>query len=110
MRQNKEQEENKTITAAHRLLYTFNHVFFPPELPQEDDADITEDLALTEDCRAALESFMAYLPPEDHLKWAACVKMLSRMLQIRDPCGDIIVENVKMNLGEMTSGGRLGPG
>ena len=110
MEKTEENKENKTITAAHRLLYIFNHVFFPPKLPQEDDADITEDLALTEECRAALESFVAYLPPEDHLKWEACVKMLSRMLQIRDPCGDILVEKVKMNLGQMTSGGRLGPG
>jgi hypothetical protein len=106
----KKSKENEVTTAAYSLLYSINHIFLPPKLPQEDDADITEDLALTEECRAALESFVAHLPPEDHSKWASCRKMLSRMLEIRDPCGDMIVENVEMSLGQMTSGGRLGLG
>jgi hypothetical protein len=103
----KKSKENEVTTAAYSLLYSINHIFLPPKLPQEDDADITEDLALTEECRAALESFVAHLPPEEHSKWATCREMLRRMLEIRDPCGDILVENVKTSLEQMTSGGRL---
>lgn len=105
MQKAKENKENKPITAAYSLLYSINHIFLPPKPPEEDDTDIMEDLALTEEFRAALESFMAPLPPEDRLEWASS-KMLSRMLETRDPCGDMIVENVKMSLGQMTSGGR----
>ena len=100
---------NKITTTTYNLLYFINHVFLPPKLPQKDDADITGDLALTEECRTALESFVAYLPSGDHSKWASCAKMLSRMLETRDR-GDMIVENVKMGLREMTSGGRLNLG
>lgn len=102
-----EDKENRIVTAAYSLLYGISHIFLPPKLPQEDDADITEDLVLTKECKAALESFVVHLPPEDHSKWASCAKMLSTMLEIRDPCGRIIVENFKMSLEQMTSGGRL---
>lgn len=109
MQKAKENKQNKPITAAYSLLYIINHIFLPPKLPQEDNTDIMEDLALTEEFRAALESFMAHLPPEDRLEWASCAKMLSRILETRDPCGDMLVENVKMSLGQMTSGGRPNP-
>lgn len=50
---------------------------------------------------------MARLPLEDPSKWASCAKMLSRMLDTRDPRRDMIVENVKTSLGQTASRGRL---
>lgn len=89
------------------LQYSINHIFLPPKLPQEDDANIAEDLTLTKEYQAALESF-AHLFPQDNSKWASYAKMLSTTLDSRDMCGDMIFENVEMSLGQMTSGGKLG--
>jgi hypothetical protein len=64
----REDKENRTIPAAYSLLYCISYIFLPPKLLQEDNADITEDLALTEECKTAVESLLVYLPTEDHSK------------------------------------------
>ena len=83
------------------LSYIINHVFLPPKLPQEDDSGVVEDSALIVECEAALESFQAHLPSHDCRRWAACIRMLRKMLELRDPSGDMISEKVEASLESM---------
>jgi hypothetical protein len=39
------------------LEYIITYVFLPPKLPQKDNRDPKQDLALTKEYRAALRSF-----------------------------------------------------
>jgi hypothetical protein len=94
------------MATTYSLLHIINHVFLPPKLPEKDDADFAEDLALTEEYKVALGSFTAYLPPGDSSKWESCTKMVSRMLELRNLSGDMIPKNTEAHLQQMTCGGR----
>lgn len=80
--------------------YIITHVFLPPKLPQEDDSNSEQDSALIEECRAALMSFQACLPGQE--RW---VMMLSKMLELRDPSGDMLSKKIEISLETMKTKG-----
>lgn len=90
---------------AQRLPYIINHVFLPPELPQKDDSHADHDSALIEECEAALESFQAHFPTYTQGKLAACTKMISKMLMMRDKSGDMMSGKVEASLESMVNRG-----
>jgi hypothetical protein len=90
------------------LSYIVNHVFLPPQLPQEDDSGLGEILLL-EECKAALGSYLANLSSGGHWKWAACSAMVSNMLRIRDYSGDLAPDQVEASLRGMTPEGSIAP-
>jgi hypothetical protein len=85
--------------------YIITHVFLPPKLPQEDDSTSEQDSALIKECRAALRSFQACLPSQEHWRWAAHVMMLSKMLELRDPSGDVLSKKFEILLETMKTKG-----
>ncbi|KAF8853528.1 hypothetical protein BDZ45DRAFT_761738, partial [Acephala macrosclerotiorum] len=78
------------MSSSAILEYIITHIFLPPKLPQEDDSDSKQDSALIEECREALRSFQARLPDQERWRWEAPIMMLSKMLDLRDPYGDIL--------------------
>jgi hypothetical protein len=93
------------MESALDLGYIITHVFLPPKLPQKDDSNINQDLALIKECRTALESFRALLTDQEHLRWSSLVVMLSNMLELRGPSGDLLSEKVEISLGNIKVGG-----
>ncbi|CAG8973653.1 hypothetical protein HYALB_00002219 [Hymenoscyphus albidus] len=89
------------MASPQSLPYIINHVFLPPKLPQKDDNDFEQDSALVQECEAALTSFQTYLPAEERWRWAGCAKMLRKILEIRCPRGDMILERLETSLAEM---------
>ncbi|KAH8676420.1 hypothetical protein BGZ60DRAFT_562097 [Tricladium varicosporioides] len=86
---------------AQSLYYIINHVFLPPKLPEKEDIDARQEFMLIKECEAALKSFQAYVPSIGSWRWAACTKMLSKILDMRDVSGDMTFEKVKVCLGLM---------
>jgi hypothetical protein len=93
------------MAQAQSLSCIINHVFLPPKLPQEDDSGVVKDSALIVECKAALEAFQAHLPSHECRRWAACIRMLRKMLELRDPSGDMISEKVEATLESMADQG-----
>ena len=87
------------------LDYIINHVFFPPKLPQKDDSDDTKSAALIGQVLAALRSFQAYIPEQELPECIACIKMVGRMLELRDQVGGLMAEKLQETLRKMISGG-----
>ena len=55
------------------------HVFMPPQLPQEDPGEQIEqeiNVALCDDLIAAAQGFLEYLPSEQSPLWKRTVKMM----------------------------------
>ncbi|KAI4225246.1 MAG: hypothetical protein L6R40_008378, partial [Gallowayella cf. fulva] len=86
------------------LDYIINHVFFPPKLPQKDDSDDTKSAALIGQVLAALRSFQAYIPEQELPECIACIKMVGRMLELRDQVGGLMAEKLQETLRKMISG------
>lgn len=95
----------RSMDPAQSLFYLINHVFLPPKLPQKEDSDVVQESALIEECEAALRSFQAHLPSNEHWRWAACTRMLSNMLKMRDASGDMASGKVETSLGSMVNRG-----
>lgn len=93
------------MAEAQDLSYIINHVFLPPKLPQEDDNRVIRDFALIAEFKAAWNSFHTHLPSHEWRRWAACTKMLGKMLELRDSSGDMISENFEETLGSMADQG-----
>lgn len=97
--------KRQKMLSSSNLEYIITHVFLPPKLPQEDDRDPKQDLALTEQCRAALRSFRACVSDRQRRRWVAPILMLSKMLELRDASGDILSEKVELSLEAMQGTG-----
>ena len=93
------------MAQAQGLSYIINHVFLPPKLPQEDDSGVDKDFALIAECEAALNSFQAHFPSHECRRWAACTRMLRKMLELRDPSGDMVPGKVEATLKSMADQG-----
>ena len=83
---------------ATNLLYVIHHVFLPPDLPQADDSNPLNDVALINVLLAALRAFEAICPSQERGKWKACVKMLEAMLAMKDQLGDLVAEKLLQRL------------
>ena len=93
---------------AYGLQYIINHVFLPPKLPQSDDSAFKNDSSLTKECRAALKSFQVHLPTQEQWRIVACIRMVSKIQELRDESGDLILGKIEESLEEMNDRGMLG--
>ena len=82
-----------------------NHVFLPPKLPQKDDSDAAKSAALIEECLGALMLFQTHIPEEERPEWTPCIKMLRKMIELRDQDGGLLTESVGSILEQMSDGG-----
>ncbi|KAI9808002.1 MAG: hypothetical protein M1827_007764 [Pycnora praestabilis] len=89
------------MSSSSSLEYIITHIFLPPKLPQGDDSDPKHDLALIKECRVALRSFQARLHGRECRRWVAPTLMLSKMLELRDASGDMLLEKVELSLEAM---------
>jgi len=89
------------------LEYIITHVVLPPKLPQTDDSHSDRDAALLQQCEATLSAFQALIPFQDQSNWMSCGNMVNSMLKMRDRCGELIEEEVKLALKIMKVGGMV---
>jgi hypothetical protein len=90
----------------HQLGYIINHIFLPPELPQQYDHDLDNDCAL---CDVILTSAMTYrqsLPLDEQIRWDPIVKMLQSLYKFHD--SDVFSkDSINEAVREMQPGGML---
>ena len=92
----------------HNVLYHIvNHVFLPPKLPQKDDSDTTKSTSLIEELLTALRLFQAHILKQERSEWIPCIKMVSGMLELRNPFGGLVTEKVESALRTMMDGGTI---
>ena len=80
------------------LNYVINHASFPPELPQESDAEPSTDATLTEEVLAALRLFQEHLPEPEHLEWGSCIEMVAGMFRLRNDSRRLVAKRVEVAL------------
>ena len=93
------------MAQSQDLLYIINHIFLPPKLPQKDDGEGREDVALLLECERAWELFQPHLPFHEGPNWAGCSTMLRKMLELRDASGTMIPDKVEAMLESMSQKG-----
>jgi hypothetical protein len=63
------------------ILYVLNHVFLPPQLPQEDDSDRNRDIVLSHLVYNASIDFVNFLLEDQRQKWSIVTQMLRIFLE-----------------------------
>jgi len=77
------------------IIYTLNHVFLPPKLPQEDDTKADRDVALCRFVYHASGEFTDFLSQPQQQQWSIVRKMLKTLLkttQVLDK--GVLVKNI----------------
>ena len=87
------------------LQYTINHIFLPPRLPQKDDDNVKNNVALSKRVLAALQALQAYVPEQQNLEWAPYIQMVKNIIELRDEAGYLMPQAIERRLGEMSDGG-----
>lgn len=64
------------------LEYLLNHVFLPPKLPQEDDADAERDAVLCRLVYNCSSNFCTYLSQHQQENWSTVINMLEALDKI----------------------------
>lgn len=89
-------------------LYSINHVFLPPELPQEDDSSEFCELLLTEDVRIALQGFRALLADQPGVEpLDRCSDLVQRMQRIRGEHGHLAGEVLDTEMEKLGHGSQF---
>ena len=93
------------------LQYVIDHVFLPPNLPQEDDSSYDNCKALARQIRDALNAYTALLPAQapDRSLWTSVTNMVIRLLDARNAKGVLSKEKMGQSLVAMVEGGKLKP-
>ena len=89
--------------------YIINHVFLPPKLPQKDDSDTRKSASLIDELLAALRSLQPHISEQERLEWTPCIKMVGKMLELRDHLGGLVAEKVQITLKKMMDRGTNKP-
>lgn len=94
--------------SSDALQYIIHHVFLPPKLPQEDDSDTANDIALTNQVLAALRAFDAI---QGHASsktapLATSIAMIENMITSRVTDGRLLEEAVQTQMGSMKDNGK----
>ncbi|KAG8952385.1 hypothetical protein FRC03_012168 [Tulasnella sp. 419] len=95
------------LESSQSLLFTINHVFMPPQLPQEDDFKHEREQALCQSVLDAAEEFHSHLPINERHSFGPIPKLLQHFSTARrteDLSRDQIVRSMK----DMQSGDVLG--
>ncbi|KAF2009127.1 hypothetical protein BU24DRAFT_91134 [Aaosphaeria arxii CBS 175.79] len=71
------------------LLYKIHHIFLPPELPQQNDANDSHEWCLAETVYFCLRHFRYQLQPDARIGVGRCIRMIDRMIRLRDGGGFI---------------------
>lgn len=88
------------------LNYLINHVVLPPKLPQRDDSDVEKEREMVKHCLSALKSFLKLLPEEERLPWISSIKMVSKVLEMRESNGNFSATAFDTSLENLRDGGR----
>ncbi|KAL3458121.1 hypothetical protein BJX64DRAFT_292481 [Aspergillus heterothallicus] len=90
-------------------LYVFNHILFPPELPQEDDCNPEYDSTLLDTVVNALRQFESQAL-EQHRKIVYSVtEMMSHLVKIQGSHGEIDENKLRIALRSLATTGDILP-
>lgn len=88
------------------LLYIIRHIFLPPRLPQKDDHNFENDIALLKCLLDCIKDFEKSAPQECRGRWKACTTLVQSLLPARETSGALDAAKLQDSLVDMTSGGR----
>lgn len=91
---------------ARQLKYIFNHVFLPPDVPQEDDYRDSHEKALLRVIELALENFKAHIDDELRLVIERVREMIHRLAVLLDRDGIANGERLQNALASIANEGR----
>lgn len=83
--------------SAEEILYKLHHVFLPPKLPEQDDAEPTHDKALLNTVISCFSSFKGYVADVHHPavdSAMTAIKVANDILQESDQV--LIVDKIKL--------------
>lgn len=86
------------------VQYIVNHVFLPPKLPQKDDQDCDNEVALCNLVRKYAQDHQRLLPTERQSRWDPILNMLENFEQSLKSEA-LNVTEVEQNMEEMQVGG-----
>ena len=85
---------NPDLSSEH-FSYILNHVFLPPKLPQEDDANGHHDIALCDLVYRASVEFTGFLSRPETQQWSVINQMLKTLLMTtRVFDKDVLAKNI----------------
>ncbi|KAJ0418503.1 hypothetical protein BJY00DRAFT_314871 [Aspergillus carlsbadensis] len=90
-------------------LYLLNHVFLPPELPQEDDYDATHESILLDTAVDALHQFEALVSEHHRESVDPVTKMVVLLRSTRGSDGQVNELRLKHALATLNSSGNVLP-
>lgn len=76
------------------LKYMVNHVFLPPKLPLQDDANLKFDADLCAELIGAATEFAKYLQGFAKQKWAPIIQMLKNVQDTIEMTGDSLSRTI----------------
>jgi hypothetical protein len=91
---------------ANQLKYIFNHVFLPPNVPQEDDYRDSDEKALLRVIEHALEQFKSHITHELRLVIENICGMIHRLGVLLDRDGITNGERLQDALANLANEGR----
>ncbi|KAF5393744.1 hypothetical protein D9757_000321 [Collybiopsis confluens] len=91
---------------SQNLDFMINHVFFPPQLPQESDTTVSKNFALCETFTELAEQFCGNLAIDAQEHWMHATTML-RCFQESQRHSNLMVDNVENSMERLLVGGFL---
>jgi len=85
----------------------YHHVFFPPQLPQNDDYHAATELVLLDSVVYAMVEFKDHATENQACALGAVIEMLCRLRYSFGNHGDVIEENLIENLKKFDHHGKL---
>ncbi len=92
-----------------KLLYQVNHVFLPPQVPQEDDTDLILENALVSEVLYSLSAFGESLGDARPTAIDTCLGMLRQMLNLRMPWNELHLDKLEREIHQLKSAGMCYP-
>ena len=88
------------------LTYIFHHIFFPPQLPQNDDFCIKGDRSLCELVLLFANEYKKLLPVEQRPRWDSLSRML-RILWVSQESITLSNNHIEQSMAKMGRGGKM---
>jgi hypothetical protein len=90
---------------AKARFYLLNHVFLPPQLPQEDDYDAAYESVLLVTVGDALDQFKALVSKQHRDIVDAVTKMVTLLRWTRGPNGEVNEDSLRQALETLGTSG-----